>query len=73
MFTVGAIAVYLVTARPPFEAPSLPELIGQMLQPGSSVPLPDVVPPAAASDLRRCLAADPAERGTLADLRAAVA
>ena len=72
VFTVGAIAVYLVTAGPPFEAPSLPELIGQMLQPGSPVPLPDVVPPAAASGLRRCLAADPAQRGTLADLRAAV-
>ena len=49
VFTVGAIAVYLVTARPPFEAPSLPELIGQMLQPGSPVSLPDVVPPVATS------------------------
>jgi serine/threonine protein kinase len=73
VFTVGAIAIYLVTARPPFEAPSLPELIGQMLQPGSPVSLPDGVPPAATSGLRRCLAADPAHRGTLADLRAAVA
>ena len=49
VFTLGAIAVYLVTARPPFEAPSLPELIGRMLQPGSPVPLPDGVPPAATS------------------------
>lgn len=73
VFTIGAIAVYLVTGRPPFQAASLPELIGQMLQPSSPVTIPDGVPTAAAAALRRCLSPDPAHRGTLADLRAAVA
>ena len=72
LFTVGAIATYLVTGRPPFRAASLPELIGQMLQPRAAVALPADVPPLAAAAIAGCLAADPAARGTLAALREAV-
>ncbi len=72
LFTVGAITTYLVTGRPPFRAASLPELIGQMLQPRAAVTLPADVPPLAAAAIAGCLAADPAARGTLAALREAV-
>jgi serine/threonine protein kinase len=72
LFTVGALAVYVVTAHPPFSATSLPELIGQMLQPAAPPALPAEVPPAAAQAISRCLAADPAARGTLAGLRISV-
>jgi serine/threonine protein kinase len=72
LFTVGALAVYVVTARPPFTAASLPELIGQMLQPAAPVTLPADVPPAAAQAISRCLAADPSARGTLTGLRVSV-
>jgi serine/threonine protein kinase len=72
LFTVGALAIYVVTARPPFTAASLPELIGQMLQPAAPLTLPAEVPPAAAQAISRCLAADPSARGTLAGLRVSV-
>jgi serine/threonine protein kinase len=72
LFTVGAIATYLVTGRPPFRAASLPELIGEMLQPQTPVALPAEVPPRAAEAIIRCLSAQPAARGTLADLFEAV-
>jgi hypothetical protein len=72
LFTVGALAIYVVTARPPFTAASLPELIGQMLQPAAPVTLPADVPPAAAQAISRCLAADPSARGTLTGLRVSV-
>ena len=72
LFTVGAIATYLVTGRPPFRAASLPELIGEMLQPQTPVALPAEVPPRAAEAIIRCLSAQPAARGTLADLLEAV-
>jgi serine/threonine protein kinase len=72
LLTVGALAVYVVTARPPFTAASLPELIGQMLQPAAPLMLPAEVPPAAAQAISRCLAADPSARGTLAGLRVSV-
>ena len=72
LFAVGALAAFVVTARPPFTAASLPELIGQMLQPAAPLVLPAEVPPGAAQAISRCLAADPAARGTLAGLRIAV-
>jgi serine/threonine protein kinase len=72
LFTVGAIAAYLITGRPPFEAASLPELIGRMLRPAAPLALPGAVPPAAAAAVLRCLSFDPALRGTLEDLFSAV-
>jgi serine/threonine protein kinase len=72
LFTVGAIGVYLISGRPPFLAASLPELIGVMLRPAAPPALPAGVPPKAAAAVLRCLSFDPAQRGTLADLLAAV-
>ncbi|MGD9905691.1 MAG: protein kinase [Vicinamibacterales bacterium] len=71
LFTLAALAVFVATGRPPFSAGSLPELIGRMLMPSGPPVLPGV-PPAAASALATALAADPAARGTVAALRAAV-
>jgi serine/threonine protein kinase len=72
LFTVGVVAYQLVTGRVPYHAPTLPELIGQML---TAAPAPlrtaDVPEPAAAA-IMRCLDADPAARGTLADLQTIV-
>ncbi len=71
LFTVGVVAYQMVKGRVPYRAPSLPELIGQML----TVPppaLPADGPPAAMAAVTRCLAADPSARGTLDELRAAV-
>jgi serine/threonine protein kinase len=72
LFSVAAVAVYMLTGQPPFRAASLPELIGRMLQPGRAVALPADVPALAADALTRALAADPAARGTVAELRATV-
>ena len=72
LFTVGALAAYLVTARPPFRASSLPELIGRMLQPPGPTALPAAVPADAARAIARCLMPDPAARGTMEELRTAV-
>ena len=70
VFTIAAIARYLLTARPPFHASSLPELIGRMLTPAAAPkPAPPGVPPDAWQAIGRCLAADPATRPTLASLR----
>ena len=72
LFTLGVVAYQLVTGCVPFQAPTLPELIGQMLTvPPAGVPSGEV-PPAAAAAMLRCLSVDPGARGTLADLRAAV-
>ncbi len=46
LFTIGVLAYHLVTGQMPFSAPSLPELIGQMLQ-------TKPVPPAAIADAAR--------------------
>ena len=72
LFTVGALAAYLVTAQPPFRASSLPELIGRMLQPPGPTALPAAVPADAARAIARCLMPDPAARGTMGELRTAV-
>lgn len=72
VFTLGALGYQLLAGEPPFTARSLPELIGRML---TSVP-PAItragVPAAAAAAVARTLAADPALRGTVAELQAAV-
>ena len=44
LFSVAAVATYMITGRPPFRAASLPELIGQMLQPAPPGPPPPGVP-----------------------------
>jgi serine/threonine protein kinase len=70
VFAIAAIAAFLLTGRAPFQEATLPELIGRMLMPGAAVlPAPDGVPTAAWQAIGRCLAADPAARGTVADLR----
>ena len=43
VFTIGVLAYQMVTGRLPFQAPSLPELIGQMLQ-AKPAPPPQVSP-----------------------------
>ena len=72
LFTLGVVAFELVTGRLPFQAPTLPELIGAMLV--GAPPVVDAlrVPAAAAAAIVRCLAADPATRGTLAELQLTV-
>ncbi|MGE0813648.1 MAG: protein kinase [Vicinamibacterales bacterium] len=72
LFTLGAIACELTTGRRPFNAPTLPELIGVMLTPGAGARPPVAAPPPAGPAIERCLLADPSARGTLADLAAAV-
>ncbi|HUU35811.1 MAG TPA: protein kinase [Vicinamibacterales bacterium] len=72
LFTLGVVAYQLIAGRVPYRAPSLPELIGQMLtMPAAAVAMPGV-PPAAAAAIARCLAPDPSARGTLDELRVAV-
>lgn len=71
LFTLAALAVYIATGQPPFAAASLPELIGRMLLPTGPPVLPGV-PAVAAAAVARALAPDPAARGTVAELRAAV-
>ena len=72
LFTVGVVAYELVAGHVPYQAATLPELIGQMLT-AKPAPLPaaDVPAPAGAAIIR-CLSADPAVRGTLTDLRTIV-
>lgn len=73
VFTVGVMAYQLIVGALPFQASSLPELIGAML---GSVPVPAPtaagVPPETAVAVLRCLSPDPVARGTVADLQAAV-
>jgi serine/threonine protein kinase len=64
LFTVGVLGYQMATGRLPFEAPSLPELIGVMMA-GVQQPLdaarPDL-PVDAAACLTACLAFDAAQR-----------
>ena len=64
IFTIGVIAFQMTTGRPPFRAPSLPELLGQMLQvkPASPSSLNADVPRAASDAIVRAIAADPSQR-----------
>ncbi len=72
LFTIGVVACQLVSGRLPFQAPTLPELIGTIFMGAPPAIAAAGVPAAAAAAIVRCLAADPAARGTLADLQTAV-
>ncbi len=72
LFTLGVVAYQLVTGRVPFQAATLPELIGQMLTVAPAGVPAGEVPSAAAGAILRCVSVDPGARGTLEDLRAAV-
>jgi len=72
LFTLGVVAFELATGRLPFQAPTLPELIGAMFMGPPPVVDDSRVPAVAAAAIVRCLAADPATRGTLADLQLTV-
>ena len=72
LFTLGVVAYQLVTGRVPFQAATLPELIGQMLTVAPAGVPAGEVPSAAAGAILLCVSVDPGARGTLEDLRAAV-
>jgi serine/threonine-protein kinase len=60
VFTIGVLAYHLVTGKMPFHAPSIPELIGQMLQ---TRPEPPAAIPAAARDaVMKAIDSAPANR-----------
>ncbi|HEX8028267.1 MAG TPA: serine/threonine-protein kinase [Vicinamibacterales bacterium] len=61
IFTIGVIAYQLLSGELPYKAPSLPELIGRMLQ-VKPAPLPDAVPAAARAAILRAVDAVPANR-----------
>ena len=72
LFTLGVVAYQLVTGRLPYRAPTLPELIGQMLT-AAPVSIAAVeIPAAATAGILRCLGADAGARGTLEDLQSVV-
>ena len=64
VFTIGVLAYQMVTGRAPFQAPSMPELIGQMLQAKPAAPITfNATMPAAASDaILRAIDPVPANR-----------
>ncbi len=64
VFTIGVIAYHMATGQLPFRAPSLPELMGQMLQvkPAAPVTLAPGVPPAASDAILRAIDATPGNR-----------
>ena len=72
LFTIGVVAYQLVAGRLPFQAPTLPELIGTMFANAPPAITAAGVPATAAAAIARCLAADPAARGALAELQTAV-
>jgi len=59
VFTIGVLAYHMVTGTVPFQAPSLPELIGQMLQ---TRPAPPQVPDAARDAIMKAIEGMPASR-----------
>jgi serine/threonine protein kinase len=69
VFTVGVLAYHMLTGRLPFKAPSLPELMGQMLQAKAAAPtsfVPDL--PVSVSDaIVRAIDGTPANRFESAD------
>jgi serine/threonine-protein kinase len=64
VFTLGVLAYQMTTAALPFRAPTLPELVGQMLQtpPVDARLLNTDLPETASALLRECLIADPGRR-----------
>jgi serine/threonine-protein kinase len=69
VFTIGVLAYQMVTGTMPFRAPSLPELLGQMLQvkPASPSSLNPSVPLAAAEAMLRAIDGTAANRFESAD------
>ncbi len=69
IFTLGVIAYQMVTGQPPFRAPSVPELLGQMLQarPASPGAAGGRLPQAASDAIIRAIDAVPAARFDSAD------
>ncbi len=64
IFTIGVLAYQMATGHLPYGAPSLPELIGQMLQgtPKPPAELNRAVPAVASDALLKALRNDPAQR-----------
>jgi serine/threonine protein kinase len=61
LFALGVLLHELLTGRHPFPAPDPAAQLARILE-ADPAPLPDVVPPALASVVRRCLRKHPAER-----------
>lgn len=64
VFTIGVLAYQMVTGQAPFRAPSMPELMGQMLQvrPAAPITLRDAIPRAASDAILRAIDSTPANR-----------
>jgi serine/threonine protein kinase len=69
VFTVGVLAYHMLTGRLPFKAPSLPELMGQMLQAKAAAPTSFVsdLPVSVSDAIVRAIDATPANRFESAD------
>ncbi|MEZ5418259.1 MAG: serine/threonine-protein kinase [Vicinamibacterales bacterium] len=72
VFTLGVLAFQLLTGVAPFQAATLPELLGQMLTAAPRPLPPDAAPGDARAAILRCLAPDPLARGGIDDLQLAV-
>jgi eukaryotic-like serine/threonine-protein kinase len=66
VFTIGVLAYQMLTGSVPFEAASLPELIGQMLQ-TKPAPLAAALPDSARSAILKAIDSTPANRFESAD------
>lgn len=71
LFTIGVVAYQLLTARVPFTAPTLPELLGVMLTTPPVAVDAATAPEAARQAIVRCLAPAPDARGTPQELQQA--
>ena len=69
VFTVGVLAYHMLTGRLPFKAPSLPELMGQMLQAKAAAPtsLVSDLPVRVSDTIVRAIDSTPANRFGSAD------
>ena len=69
VFTIGVLAYHMVTGRVPFTAPSLPELMGQMLQakPAAPTTFASELPMSVSDAIVRAIDATPANRFASAD------
>jgi serine/threonine-protein kinase len=69
VFTIGVLAYQMATGQVPFRAPSLPELMGQMLtqKPPAPASLRPEIPAAASDAIMKSLSGDPAARFQTAD------
>ena len=69
VFTLGVLADQLLTGRLPFKAPSLPELMGQMLQAKAAAPTTFVsaLPVSVSDAIVRAIDGMPANRFESAD------